>query len=47
MPVLEWLAKDFEGGARKLCELIEKEDTTMRERDFAGDRLGSATKKTD
>jgi hypothetical protein len=31
MAVLERLAKDFEGGARKLCELVEKEDATMRE----------------
>ena len=47
MTILKRLAKDFEGGARKLCELVEKEDATMRERDFAGDRFGSATKKTD
>ena len=42
----ERLAKDFEGGARKLRELVEKEDAAMRERYFPRKWLGSATEKT-
>ena len=46
MAIFERLAKDFEGGTRKLCELVEKEDTAMRERDFPGNWPSPATEKT-
>ena len=35
-PVLQWLAQRLEDRARELRQLVEQEDTSVRERDLAG-----------